>query len=263
MQLHFDSISDLHLDTWPECLDWAGQATSPICVIAGDIARDRDRVITTLRHLGDCYNLVLYIDGNDEHKSMMQDLDRSYKDLAAQIQPLANVVYMQDNVVILNGVAFVSTNGWYTFDFDTSIDFESTVSQWRADIDCDSLDAEALNTWARADAAYLYRTVEKLQRHQDVRRIVIVTHTVPRPEIVAHDLQLRGSYKHNLMGSTLLHRCLDLDTEQKISTWCFGHYHGMIDQTIDKVRYVNNCRGRGNTDFRQMVYYPKRITIEY
>ena len=263
MQLTFDLISDLHLDTWPDDFDWTGHSTSPICVVAGDVARTRSRVIQTLQHLGNCYNLVLYIDGNDEHKSMMHDLDHSYQDLHREIEGLANVVYMQDRVIILNGVAFVATNGWYTFDFDADLDFQTTIDQWSQDTDANCLDIEALGNWARADAAYLYRTVEKLQRHKDVKRIVVVSHTVPRTELIEHDLYLRGTYKHNLMGNTMLHRCLAMDTENKVSTWCFGHYHGSVDRVIDGVRYLNNCRGRGNTAYQQAVYFPKRVCVEY
>jgi UDP-2,3-diacylglucosamine pyrophosphatase LpxH len=53
------------------------------------------------------------------------------------------------------------------------------------------------------------------------------------------------------------------DTENKIKAWCFGHYHRSVDRTIDGIRYVNNCKGRGNTPWSQAVYYPKRITIEF
>lgn len=261
--MHFDLISDLHLDTWKDNFDWSGQATSPICVVAGDVSREREKTISALRHLGECYQLVLYIDGNDEHKTCMDDLDQSYIDLASQIHDLPKVVFMQDNIVVLNGVAFISTNGWYSFNFDPEIDLESLEEQWRANTDASDIDITALGVWARADAAYLYRSVERLQRHKDVRSIVIVTHTVPKSELVSHDLRLRGSYKHNLMGNSLLDKCLTFDTEGKIKTWCFGHYHGAIDCEINGVRYVNNCRGRGDTDFCQRVYYPKRITVEY
>ena len=30
------------------------------------------------------------------------------------------------------------------------------------------------------------------------------------------------------------------DTEGKIKTWCFGHYHGSVDRVIDGVRYVDS-----------------------
>lgn len=263
MDMHFDLISDLHLDTWDNKFDWTGQSTSPICVVAGDVCRDRSKVVDTLQHLGQCYQLVLYIDGNDEHKNYMCDLDDSYRNLTRELSSVPNVVYLQDNIVILNGVAFVSTNGWYSFDFDTSMDLTTMLEQWQANSDANKIDIKELKQRGQADAAYLFRSIERLQRHKDVKRIVIVTHTVPKPELIDHDLHLRGSYKHNLMGNTLMAGCLALDTECKVHTWCFGHYHGSVDCQSDGVRFVNNCRGRGNTDFCQHVYYPKRITVEF
>jgi predicted phosphodiesterase len=263
MRMHFDLISDLHLDTWETQFDWTGQSTSPICVVAGDISRDRSRAVETLKHLGQCYQLVLYIDGNDEHKAHMHDLPLSYKELASELSDIPQVVFLQDNIVILNGVAFVSTNGWYSFDFDPDMDLDTMLEHWQSNTDARTIDMPKLMEWARADAAYLYRSIEKLQRHQDVKKIVIITHTVPRPDLVEHDIHLKGTYKHNLMGNSLLSKCLALDTEHKIHTWCFGHYHGSIDREIAGIRYVNNCRGRGNTDFCQHVYFPKRISVDF
>jgi hypothetical protein len=113
------------------------------------------------------------------------------------------------------------------------------------------------------DAAYMANSVRKLQTHQDVRAIVCVTHTVPRADLVGHDIDLAGSYRFNTLGNTGMAVALEMDTENKIKTWCFGHYHKTIDQVIDGVRYVNNCRGRGDTPWRQSVFYPKRISIEF
>ena len=47
MNFSFDLISDLHVETWNE-FDWSGQATSPYCVVAGDVARDRSLLIDAL-----------------------------------------------------------------------------------------------------------------------------------------------------------------------------------------------------------------------
>ena len=52
MTFAFDLISDLHIETWDK-FDWTGQATSPVCVIAGDIARTTDLTVDTLKHLGE------------------------------------------------------------------------------------------------------------------------------------------------------------------------------------------------------------------
>jgi hypothetical protein len=67
----------------------------------------------------------------------------------------------------------------------------------------------------------------------------------------------------NVMGNRLMMQALAADTEHKIHTWCFGHYHGSVDQTRSGVRFVNNCRGRGNTTHSQYVYHPKRIVIDF
>ena len=128
MSLAFDLISDLHVETWDQ-FDWEGQATSPVCVVAGDIAKDRDTVVRTLRHLGKCYQAVFYIDGNDEHAEYFEDLGASYKDLTRRINKLPNIVYLQDNVVVVDGVAILGTNGWWGYDFDLGID-SGQVDQW-------------------------------------------------------------------------------------------------------------------------------------
>ena len=42
MSFAFDLISDIHAETWPD-FDWTGKATSAYCVVAGDLARDKQR----------------------------------------------------------------------------------------------------------------------------------------------------------------------------------------------------------------------------
>ena len=64
MQFAFDLISDLHIETWPQ-FDWKDQATSPFCVVAGDIAKDRQVVYDTLRHLSESYQSVYIYQANN------------------------------------------------------------------------------------------------------------------------------------------------------------------------------------------------------
>ena len=77
------------------------------------------------------------------------------------------------------------------------------------------------------------------------------------------DIDLANKLKFNVMGNRHMLNALDVDTEHKIDTWCFGHYHGKVDQYRDSVRYVNNCRGRGQTPWSQYVYHPLRVVIDY
>ena len=43
----------------------------------------------------------------------------------------------------------------------------------------------------------------------------------------------------------------------------FWAYHSDIEMHIDSIRYINNARGRGGTDWCKPVYYPKRLEIDF
>jgi len=69
--------------------------------------------------------------------------------------------------------------------------------------------------------------------------------------------------KFNTMGNRLMMQAMAADTENKLHTWCFGHYHGSVDQMRYGIRFVNNCRGRGDTPHAKAVYYPQRIVVDF
>ena len=261
MSFAFDLISDLHIETWPE-FDWTGMGTSPFCVVAGDIARDRDTVIKILKHLGNCYQAVFYIDGNDEHYYHLDNLSASYVNFTNKIKSIPNVVYLQDNVVVVDGVAILGTNGWFGFDFDLTIDPDQAELWCQDKYKISQSTTYKIMQLAANDAAYMVSSIKRLQTHYDVKKIVMVTHTVPDPALIAHDIELEGSMRFNTMGNRYMMQALGADTEKKIHTWCFGHYHGSVDQVRSNVRFVNNCRGRGDTKYSQYAYYPRRIVID-
>ena len=261
MTFAFDLISDLHVETWDN-FDWTGQATAPYCVVAGDVARDRGRLLTTLEHLGQCYpGGVFYVDGNEEHKNQLDDLGASYRDLAQDIESISNVVYMQDNVVIVNGVALLGTNAWWTYDFDPIINVEDSIQHIQDHFGITNSAATNIMGVAYNDAAYMINSIRKLQTHKEVGAIVIVSHTVPAPWIIDHDPDLVDTWRFNGMGNSHITRAIDEDTEHKIRMWCFGHYHKPVDRELGSIDYVSNPRGRGNTKWGRVAYYPKRIEI--
>lgn len=261
MTFAFDLISDLHVESWAS-FDWTDQPTSPYCVVAGDVSRDHNTVIETLQHLSRCYATVFYIDGNDEHRHYLSDLAGSYRSLRHGIDRLKNVVYLQDNVAIINGVAVLATNGWWSYDFDRDIDYDQTQSWYCEYVQSTTSDADAIASIAYHDAAYMTNSVKKLQTHQEVRSIVMVTHTLPAAWLCSHDLDLAGHPRFNCMGNPHIQLALDEDTEHKIRVWAFGHYHRPVDREFNGVKYVSNPRGRGNTPWSQPAYYPKRIEVE-
>ena len=262
MTFAFDLISDLHVETWNK-FDWTGQPTSPYCVVAGDVSRDHDLVFSTLEHLNECYAGVFYIDGNDEHRYNLEDLGGSYRSLKNKITKLDSVVYLQDNVVIINGIAILATNGWWTFDLDTELDHD-TCQEWWCDYTQSSLSAaNAVSGIAYHDAAYLRNSIKKLQTHQEVKSIVVVSHTLPAAWLCNHDPDLVNTPRFNSLGNPYLQSALNEDTEKKIKVWAFGHYHRSIDRDHAGVRYVSNPRGRGDTPWSQPAFYPKRIEVDF
>lgn len=261
MTFTFDLISDLHVETWPGKFSWESNVTSPHCVVIGDIARDRGTVLEVLNHLGKCYHAVFYVDGNDEHRNTLTNLDRSYQTLAKQIHKIPNVVYLQDNVVVIDGVAILGTNGWWGFDFDPTVSYDDSRSWYAEKEDLSEDILESICKMHKTDAQYMLNSVKRLQEHNDVHKIVIATHTVPKPELIMHDPGLLGKLKFNTMGNSLMPWVHTADTDSKIHTWCFGHYHGDVDQIHQDVRYVNNCRGRGDTPYGNHAYYAKRISV--
>jgi hypothetical protein len=219
-----------------------------------------------LKHLANCYAAVFYIDGNDEHTYNYHRIGQSYQELARSINRLHRVTYLQDNVVVIDGVAILGTNGWWGYDLDENInrdDCKQHMTDWYAKkMPGFKINPEEISDMSRRDVAYLVNSVQRLQTHNDVKKIVIVTHTVPDAHLIQHDIELANTTQFNHMGNRLMHLVHTNDTERKINTWCFGHYHGNVDKTIEGIRFVNNCRGRGDTSYRQDVYFPKRIEIK-
>ena len=262
MQISFDLISDLHVDTWPEPFDWTGMSTSVIAVVAGDISRDRTVVVETLKHLGECYRAVIYIDGNDEHRWRLDNINSSYQDLASEIAQIENVIFLKNNVAVIDGVGFVGTNGWWTYDFDNADSYDDS-KQWFLEKYKINLDvASEIESLALHDTHYLTRSIKRLQTHQDIKELVVVTHTPPSVELLQHDIDLEGTHMLNCSGNSHIMKSFQEDTEGKIHTWCFGHYHSDVDQILHGVRFVNNCRGRGDTPWSKKVYFPKKIDIQ-
>lgn len=266
MNVAFDLISDLHLESWDQELDFTDLATSPVCVVAGDVSSDPRIVKKFLTHLSQCYAAVFYIDGNDEHRCSLDNLGQSYRQLARSVNKIKNVTYLQNNVVVVEGVAILATNGWWGFDFSDRFSEDETIDAMTekllAELPGVTPNWQEIKDLSRTDAAYLISSIQRLQTHADVKKIVIVTHTVPALELIEHDIDLENNCVTNCMGNSLIKLALVNDTEKKVNAWCFGHYHNHVDRIVNGVRYVNNCRGRGDSKYRQAAYYPKRIEVE-
>lgn len=232
MKIGFDVISDLNLDAEDE-FDWEGKPTSLYLIIAGNISNDLRKIHQTLLHLSKMYQGIFYIGGSLEHDSM-HFVKKRNDDLARLCKSMPNVAYLYKHVVIINGIAILGANGWYGNKIDITDDLEN-------------LHLHAQNM---EDMQYLTLSLEKLQLHLDVKKVVLVTNSPPSPELFF------GEEPVNLSEYSMPIRSLINDTETKVTHWVYGNYHKNVDTVFDNITYINN------SCYSQNPYWPKRIEVE-
>jgi hypothetical protein len=233
MEFGFDIISDLYL-TANDKFTWDGKATSLYCLIPGNISSDVNVIHSVLLELSKHYNGIFYIDGALEHNNDLSNFSQRTQELSAMCKSIRNTVYLHENVVIVDGVALLGLNGWYGNYVPT-----------------DTIDSINYTNFSFDDLAYFKHTIEKLQLHIDVRKIIVVSNSVPTDKLYF------GESPENINDHIRLTSVLEYDTEKKITKWVFGTSNKIVDTTIDGINYVNNpC-------FNTNPYYAKRLNVGY
>lgn len=229
MEIGFDVISDLNL-TPDESFNWEGKVTSLYCIVAGNISSDLRTIWQTLLHLGRLYQGVFYVIGSLEY-SQSSDIEATTKSILRIGTKIPNVAILHHHVVILDGLALVGVNGWSS---DQVFDYQR-----------DGLDniSHKLN-----DARYLKNSIAKLQKHLDVKKIVVVSNAVPKQSLYFGENPNEEDITLDL--------CLSEDTEMKVSHWVFGSYKKIVDTTIDNINYINNPYNHVRP------YWAKRLNVE-
>jgi len=230
MKIAFDVISDLNLEP-EESFNWEGKATSLYCIIAGNVSNDLRTIHQTLLHLSKFYQGVFYISGSLEYKNV-PGITKRTEELFKICNTIKNVVHLHNHVVIVDGIAILGTNGWYG---NTS--------------DILSLTPEEIEIERYNDIGYVSNTIEKLQLHLDVNNIVLVSHSVPGPELffgeVTEEIEDLFPLQHTLMQ----------DSESKVKHWIYGSYNKNVDVVINDINYINNSY------YKRKPYWAKRIEV--
>lgn len=225
----FDVISDLYLEP-NQTFSWHNKQTSLYCIVAGNISSDLKTVIQVLIHLSTLYQGVFFVPGRLEYMDCDNIVKRT-DELHAISKGIPNICMLHQNVIVIDGVAILGSNGW-------------------SDIENNLTPNNIIMTAARyEDYIYLNKILAKLQRHLDVKKIILVTNAVPDEKLYF------GEKPDNLSEQVPLNTILNADTENKVTTWVFGTYKKNVDVTIDNINYVNN-------PYNDMgPYWPKRLTI--
>jgi hypothetical protein len=230
MKIGFDVISDLNLDP-EESFNWEGKATSLYCIVAGNISNDLRTIHQTLLHLSRFYQGVFYTAGALEYENSIS-ISKRTEELTKICRTIRNVAHLHNHVVIVDGIAILGTNGWYG-----NIAPDTQLSTIQLDVD------------RYEDIGYLGNTLERLQLHLDVKKIVIVSHSVPGPELFF------GEEPNDINDLPPLQTALINDLESKVCHWIYGHYNKTVDTTIDGINYINNSY------YKRKPYWAKRVEI--
>jgi len=225
VKIGFDLISDLNLSS-EDSFNWEDKATSLYCVVAGNISSDMGVLLNTLNHLSNFYQGIFYIPGSLEYKDVVS-IEKRTTEISNICNSIKGVALLYQHVVLIDGIAILGINGWHN-----------------------ELVTEQAENDRYNDLIYLKNSIQKLQKHLDVKKIFVLTNAVP-----SNDLYF-GEIPNNLKNTPELVITLLADMESKVTHWGFGTYGKIVDTTVNGINYFNNPCSPTSP------YWAKRIDIE-
>lgn len=252
-----DLMSDLHVDKWDgETYDYAAHKNSNIAIVAGDVADSPAITLAELKRIAAVYKTVLFVDGNHEFRKAGQiynfDFATVEKELRDGIAKLPNVTYLRDQPFVKDGVAIIGRNGHWDYKMTDRITEKDAINDAAKQFKSTFNEAASFSKLARRDYYALRDQVIALNQAPSIHTIVVVTHTVPRREL----MDPAGTFSPEWLsrgGASLMRHLSQYDTHHKVRFWLFGHSHEQIQQNIDGILYRENPRGKrkeGNTGYK-------------
>lgn len=230
LDIGFDVLTELKLEP-DESFNWENKASSLYCLVPGNVSACTRTVVQTLSHLANHYQGVFYIPGQLEYGSSMHDERYQTEELQELTSTIPGVIMLYNNVVIVDGIAVLGINGWNDGGDETK--YESILeTQYRLE-----------------DTLYLRESLSKLQKHVDVKKVILMSNGVPNIKLYC------GEHPPVAETQIPLDIALQADTEKKVSHWVFGSYNKGVDVVSDNINYINNPY------IRKTPYWAKRITL--
>lgn len=228
-EIGFDIIGELFINP-NDSFNWENKATSLYCIIPGNVSSDPRTLLQVLSHLSKYYHAIFYVPGMLEYQHSTNLIERT-NEISQICSQVPNVILLHQSVMVVDGVGVMGINGWSEAgSLDTVEHMIKTASRYE-------------------DTKYLNATLEKLQRHLDVKKIIVVSAAVPNEELYF------GEEPPVVYDQIPLTTALHNDTEKKVKHWVFGTYTKNVDTVIDDIQYLNNPYLGRNP------YWPKRLSV--
>lgn len=233
-------LSDLHLvDTMEiEKLSPSGD----ICVVAGDVCEidsQKELFILFLEWCSENFNQTIFVPGNHEYYSSVNNIQETEIILQDTIQKFDNIVYLQKDIYIYNNIRFIGCTLWS--DIKRSVKVFTTLK-----------DFKKIPNFNFNDYLKLFSEckdfIEEIDNLDDKINI-IVTHHLPSYNCITEKYRHLGDI-NTCFASNLTHYL------SKADVWIFGHSHNSFDEIINNCRCISNPKGYGNEN---KSYEPKKI----
>lgn len=233
-------LSDLHLEVWRDSAPRfdTGVSRPDLVVLAGDIHTKARAPAWAAQTFADIP--VMYVPGN--HEFYGEAIDHVGGDIRVECQKYSNVLYLDCDEYVLQGVRFLGVTLW--------TDFSLFGSELKQDVMVDA--GKAMNDYQRIRVASAgYRKL----RPQDTAKLhleqkswlegklreffqgptVVITHMAPSRRSVA--LEYASDPVSGAFAS-------DLDELVCLATlWIHGHTHTSFDYSVGRCRVVANPLG--------------------
>jgi predicted phosphohydrolase len=194
------------LAEWTACLD-----AKDVLILAGDIGTSDEAVSLCLERFRDCPAHKLAVAGN--HDVWVQNGFSSWERLARQstLYRAHGFHALEDGPVVIGGIGFAGTMGWYDYSFRDEIDaetedYERKVCPWDPEVRW--ADADYVS-WQFSDQEATEAFSQKLERHlrdlDHVERVFVAMHHLPFKEMLFHPRRLvpkQWRFLNAFMGST-------------------------------------------------------------
>lgn len=259
----FELISDIHIDHW----DNNYKAKYPCCktknhpliyedkkdkilIVAGDICDDIEISINYLDEISKYYKKILFVDGNHEHTTKYPYLNSvEYIDSLVKKKKNEKLVYLPNNDFFYEDYVIIGCCGWWNYQNENEqekINNQNYFNKWIKHFTLEDNKIFIDNVIACANQEYktLKNKIEKYNCLDNVKKIIIVTHTIPLVQFCDEDeisTELNTSFKNII------------DNNKKIKSWVFGHTHQNFHVKKNNVHFICNPRGRPD-DFNRKTY---------
>lgn len=249
------ATSDVHIDrngpdTLAALVARVAALAPDVLIVAGDIATPVDTLTGALAALRPCAREVVWVSGNHDvwvsaaAQAAGWTADRRLHDVLPAVAQAVGAPLLDVAPVVVDGVAFVGTMGWYDFSFrDRELDAPEAAyrgGSWEGVRWMDTQLAPFFVDGVRQEPeAVAGRFVELLRARLaavDVDRIVAVTHFLPFRVQAWRSPNPIWRFVNAFMGCEALGRTLLADP--RVEVVVSGHTHVPSDRVVDGVRAV-------------------------